>query len=138
MQLKKVVMCLSVALFSISAFCAEPSSDEMEDPCTVAGGGAMAGYLCVEQKMQVADKALNTSYQQAIKRITAEEEWANAELIEPFRAAQRAWLKFRDAECEFFGLSTGAAGGWSAVQIEECKLAMTEERTEYFNSVFHL
>lgn len=136
--MKKVVMCLSVALLSMPALCTESSSNEMEDPCTVAGGGAMAGYLCVEQKMQEADKALNASYQQAIKRITAEEEWANAELVAPFRAAQRAWLKFRDTECEFYGLSTGANGGWTGVQIEECKLAMTEERTKYFNSVFHL
>ncbi|WP_335720522.1 hypothetical protein [Vibrio scophthalmi] len=41
--MKKVVMCLSVALFSMPALCTESSSNEMEDPCTVAGGGQWPG-----------------------------------------------------------------------------------------------
>lgn len=130
----EMVFAFSFALFSASLV----ASDETEDPCHVQGGGAWAGSLCVAQKIQEADKALNASYQQAIKRIKVEQEWNNAELVEPFRAAQRAWLKFRDTECEFYGLSTGANGGWAGVQIEECKLRMIEDRTEYFNSVFHL
>ena len=67
--MKKIVLSLSLALFSLSAFAAE----QAEDPCTVQGGGVWAGYLCVEQAMKVADKALNTSYQAALSRIKVEE-----------------------------------------------------------------
>ncbi|MDF4820816.1 DUF1311 domain-containing protein, partial [Vibrio parahaemolyticus] len=44
-------------------------------------------------------------------------------------------LKYRDAECEFTGLSS-TPSPWQGVQIEECKLRMTLERVEYFNGVY--
>ncbi|MDC5818886.1 lysozyme inhibitor LprI family protein [Vibrio europaeus] len=116
------------------------ASVDVEDPCQVSGGGVMAGYQCVEQKMKSADQALNESYQKAIARISEEETalretWSQTELVEPFRQAQRAWLKYRDAECEFFGLSS-TPSPWQGVQVEECKLRMTLERVEYFNGVY--
>ncbi|MBF4248923.1 DUF1311 domain-containing protein [Vibrio anguillarum] len=116
------------------------ASDDVEDPCEVKGGGAMAGYQCVEKKMEFADKLLNESYQEAIVRISEEEAalreiWSQTELVEPFRKAQRAWLKYRDAECEFFGLSS-TPSPWQGVQIEECKLRMTLERVEYFKDIY--
>lgn len=116
------------------------ASDDVEDPCKVKGGGVMAGYQCVEKKMESADKELNESYKEAIARIGEEEKelretWSQTELVEPFRKAQRAWLKYRDAECEFTGLSS-TPSPWQGVQIEECKLRMTLERVEYFNGVY--
>lgn len=100
----------------------------------------MAGYQCVEKKMESADKELNESYKEAIARIGEEEKalrktWSQTELVEPFRKAQRAWLKYRDAECEFTGLSS-TPSPWQGVQVEECKLRMTLERVEYFNGVY--
>ena len=132
--MKKLLVIL--ALFSVPSF----ASDDIEDPCKVKGGGVMAGYQCVEQKMKSADKELNESYQEAISRISEEEAalreiWSQTELVEPFRKAQRAWLKYRDAECEFSGLSS-TPSPWQGVQIEECKLRMTLERVEYFKSVY--
>lgn len=66
----------------------------------------MAGHMCVTQKNKLADEQLNTEYKKAIKRTKGEEtalrqNWPNTELVSLFRSAQRAWLKFRDAECEF-------------------------------------
>ncbi|WP_172564214.1 lysozyme inhibitor LprI family protein [Vibrio navarrensis] len=132
--MKKLLVILALA--SVPSF----ASDDIEDPCNVKGGGVMAGYQCVEQKMESADKELNESYQEAIARISEEEAalreiWSQTELVEPFRKAQRAWLKYRDAECEFSGLSS-TPSPWQGVQIEECKLRMTLERVEYFKSVY--
>ncbi|HAV1390482.1 TPA: DUF1311 domain-containing protein [Vibrio parahaemolyticus] len=132
--MKKLLVIL--ALVSVPSF----ASVDIEDPCNVKGGGVMAGYQCVEQKMESADKELNESYQEAIARISEEEAalretWSQTELVEPFRKAQRAWLKYRDAECEFSGLSS-TPSPWQGVQIEECKLRMTLERVEYFKSVY--
>ncbi|MCS0045437.1 lysozyme inhibitor LprI family protein [Vibrio antiquarius] len=132
--MKKLLVIL--ALVSVPSF----ASDDIEDLCKVKGGGVMAGYQCVEQKMELADKELNESYQEAIARISEEEAalretWSETELVEPFRKAQRAWLKYRDAECEFSGLSS-TPSPWQGVQIEECRLRMTLERVEYFKSVY--
>lgn len=116
------------------------ASDSVEDPCNVQGGGVTAGYLCVEEKMKTADTELNKTYQEAIDRISEEEAflrsmWSKTELVAPFRRAQRAWLKYRDAKCEFSGLSS-TPSPWQGVQIEECKLRMTLERVEYFKGVY--
>lgn len=115
------------------------ATEETDDPCTAHGGGVMAGYLCVAQQSEIADAQLNAEYQKALKRTEEEERalreaWANTELVNLFRAAQRAWLTFRDAECQFIGISS-TPSPWQGVQVEECKLRMTIERIEYFKGV---
>ncbi|WP_139685568.1 lysozyme inhibitor LprI family protein [Vibrio tasmaniensis] len=133
MFLKKSLIVL--ALVTTSCFAVDD-----EDPCNVEGGGVTAGYLCIEEKMKVANIDLNKTYQEAIMRIVEEEAELQKlefqiDLEEPFRRAQQAWLKYRDAECEFIGKSS-TASPWGGVQIEECKLRMILERTEYFKDVY--
>ncbi|WP_337247455.1 MULTISPECIES: lysozyme inhibitor LprI family protein [unclassified Vibrio] len=116
------------------------ASDKIEHPCTVKGGGVTAGYLCAVNKMDIADKELNRTYLEALKRVKEEETalrktWEKTDLVKPFRAAQRAWLTFRDAQCRFSGLSS-TPSPWQAVQIEECKVRMTLERIAYFKAVY--
>lgn len=99
----------------------------------------MAGYACVAQQYKVADDQLNAEYKKAIQRTEDEQtalrkNWPNTELVSLLRSAQRAWLKFRDAECQFTGMSS-TPSPWQGVQIEECKLQMTIERTEYLKGV---
>lgn len=111
-----------------------------EDPCNVEGGGVTAGYLCVEEKMKVANIDLNKTYQEAIMRIAEEEAELQKiefqiDLEEPFRGAQQAWLKYRDADCEFIGQAY-TPSPWAGVQIEECKLRMILERIEYFKGTY--
>lgn len=101
------------------------------DPCEVEHGGVTAGYECVEQKIRIADKELNRSYKEALERISNEA----SDLEDVFRSAQRAWLKFKDAECEFIG-SSFTSSPWQGVQIEKCKLDMMKKRIIYFNEVF--
>lgn len=122
-------------LISAAAF----ATEENDDPCNAQGGGVTAGYMCVAQKNKLADEQLNAEYKKAIKRTEDEEtalrqNWPNTELVSLFRSSQRAWLKFRDAECEFIGISS-TPSPWQGVQVEECKLRMTIERTEYFRGV---
>ncbi|WP_135441690.1 lysozyme inhibitor LprI family protein [Vibrio tasmaniensis] len=133
MLLKKSLIVL--ALVTTSCFAVDD-----EDPCNVEGGGVTAGYLCVEEKMIVANIELNKTYQEAIMRIVEEEAELQKiefqiDLEEPFRRAQQAWLKYRDADCEFIGQAY-TPSPWAGVQIEECKLRMILERTEYFKDVY--
>ncbi|MEQ6331242.1 lysozyme inhibitor LprI family protein [Ectopseudomonas chengduensis] len=126
---------LALLLISSTTFAAE----ESDDPCTVQGGGVMAGYACVAQRYKVADDQLNAEYKKAIQRTEEEqtalrENWPNTELVSLLRSAQRAWLKFRDAECQFTGISS-TPSPWQGVQVEECKLRMTIERTEHLKGV---
>lgn len=131
--LKKSLIVL--ALVTTSCFAVDD-----EDPCNVEGGGVTAGYLCVEEKIKVAETDLNKTYQEAILRIVEEEAQLReiefqAELEKPFRRAQQTWLKYRDADCEFVGQAS-TPSPWAGVQIEECKLRMTLERIEYFKGIY--
>ncbi|WP_065679975.1 lysozyme inhibitor LprI family protein [Vibrio atlanticus] len=133
MLLKKSLIVL--ALVTTSCFAVDD-----EDPCNVEGGGVTAGYLCVEEKMKVANIDLNKTYQEAIMRIVEEEAELqkiefHIDLEEPFRRAQQAWLKYRDADCEFIGQAY-TPSVWAGVQIEECKLRMILERIEYFEGTY--
>lgn len=124
-----------LALVTTSSFAVDD-----EDPCNVEGGGVTAGYLCVEEKMKVANIDLNKTYQEAIMRIAEEEAELQKiefqiDLEEPFRRAQQAWLKYRDADCEFIGQAY-TPSPWAGVQIEECKLRMILERIEYFKGTY--
>ncbi|ODS10590.1 lysozyme inhibitor LprI family protein [Vibrio scophthalmi] len=98
--MKKLLVIL--ALVSVPSF----AFDDIEDPCKVKGGGVMAGYQCVEQKMKSVDKKLNERYLEAVARISEEEAalrviWSQAKLVEPFRKAQRAWLKTETLSASF-------------------------------------
>jgi uncharacterized protein YecT (DUF1311 family) len=133
MLLKKSLIVL--ALVTTSCFAVDD-----EDPCNVEGGGVTAGYLCVEEKKKVANIDLNKTYQEAIMRIVEEEAELqkiefHIDLEEPFRRAQQAWLKYRDADCEFIGQAY-TPSLWAGVQIEECKLRMILERIEYFEGTY--
>ena len=98
---------LALLLISTTIFAAE----EDADPCNAQGGGVTAGYACVAQQYKIADDQLNAEYKKAIQRTEEEqtalrENWPNTELVSLFRSAQQAWLKFRDAECQFTGISS--------------------------------
>lgn len=134
MHLKNVAHILFL-LASVSAF----ASDQDSDPCNDEGGGVTAGYLCIAQKNKIADEELNLEYQEALKRTQAEEaalrvNWPQTELVTLFRESQRAWLKFRDAECKFIGTSS-TPSPWQGVQVEECIFRMARDRIKYFKGV---
>lgn len=113
-----------------------------EDPCTVQGGGVTAGYLCAEQKLNVAEQELELAYQLALKRVKIEQSELREtfhmslyEIVKPFQQAQQSWRVYRDSQCEFVGTSS-TTSAWQSVQIESCKIKMTQERTQYLKQVF--
>lgn len=59
---------------------------------------------CSDAALTVADTALNVAYKSAVTRLSAKtgdpyEDDANAETLARLKAAQRAWIPFRDANC---------------------------------------
>lgn len=115
------------------------ADEEEGDPCHAQGGGVAAGYLCVAQKYRAADEKMTQEYRKALGRTQQEEaalrkNWPNTQLVVLLRTSQKAWSRFKDAECQFQGLSS-TPSPWQAVQVEECKWRMTVERTEYLKGV---
>ena len=99
------------------------TQDEREDPCPGERTQAELNQ-CASRAFQRADAELNKLYQQLMKDAGAGE---RAKL----RAAQLAWLKFRDAHCEYeaFG-NTG--GSIYPMVYGFCLAEVTKERAKQF------
>lgn len=89
---------------------------------------------CAGADFEKADAELNRVYKAAIAAIPemamGEQPFDKVSWEEALRASQRAWVVFRDAECEdhvekFWGGGTGGT-----VDIIGCKTEKTEQRTK--------
>lgn len=81
--------------------------------------GTTAGIVdCVNAGARTWDRRLNRAYRSLLER-------SDPGQREPLKAAQRLWIRYRDANCGFY-----AAGEGSLRQVEaaECVRAMTQQR----------
>ena len=77
-----------------------------------------------------ADKDLKDAYRN-LMTVMNKPAWREAK--KKLIAAQRAWIIFRDRECEF---SQELIGGSNHVNQSECIADMTEKRAEYIKSLY--
>ena len=80
--------------------------------------------------LEVADKDINDAYRKLIA-VLNQPSWGEAK--QKLIAAQRAWITFRDKECEF---SQELIGGANHVNQSECMAEMTKERAEYIDGLY--
>ncbi|TSD85424.1 DUF1311 domain-containing protein [Mycobacterium sp. KBS0706] len=79
---------------------------------------------CAGDAYKKADAALNAAYKQVMARLKDSEAAAKS-LV----AAQRAWIAYRDAECDF--MSSGVEGGSARPMIvAQCLEQETTRRTD--------
>jgi uncharacterized protein YecT (DUF1311 family) len=90
-------------------------SDDKNGDCD---GGTLQMVECLGEQRDAWDKELNKLYQAAPAD-------AHAEQRKALRQAQRAWLKFREANCNYYWLGEGSIAKISAAQ---CARDMTEKR----------
>jgi uncharacterized protein YecT (DUF1311 family) len=78
---------------------------------------------CAGDAYKKADAALNAAYKQVMARLNSE---ATAKSLV---AAQRAWIAYRDAECDF--ISSGVEGGSARPMIvAQCLEQLTSQRAD--------
>lgn len=86
---------------------------------------------CVGRDFKATDARLNALYAQIQQRLKGDP--ATAKLL---TAAQRAWVGFRDAECDF--AASGTAGGTINPMVTTlCRAGLTQKRIEDFNAYLH-
>lgn len=82
---------------------------------------------CAAAEHARADTLLNRNYQALLR-------FVEPGRVQPLRQAQRAWIRFRDAECEF--QASQAAGGSIRPMVHAlCLARLTEERAEEFGEL---
>lgn len=114
-----VVACGALALPARSA---PPAGGAYASCQTRAGGVEPALKVCAAAEIDRRDALLNVSYQRLFGRVDA--------LRRPkLRAAERAWLSFRDTECDF-RMSVEAGGSNAALLYSTCRLELTALRIE--------
>lgn len=107
------------------------------DPCESSSG--LGQQLCAQNKLDAADKNLNIAYKALRSKLPAVDGEKGSEsgthpqkkLIE----AQRAWIKFRDANCTFVGELNGGAPVWQEAAKSNCLVKMTETRIKELKSI---
>ena len=118
----RVILFLSALLFPQGVM-AEDCGQFLEGSTVWAG--------CNHYKIfEAADKELNDYYR---KLMTVMNQPAWRESKQKLIAAQRAWITFRDKECEF---SQELIGGAHHVNQNECLANMTKERAESFERLY--
>ena len=115
---------LSIALLVIPAIALADNHRPEDWP----EGSAMHTGRSAQVSLAAADKRLNEIYQKLLRSMPADEpdNFPKTALI----AAQRAWIKFRDAECALVGETEGGVRMWKLAFDTACQSQMTEERVE--------
>ncbi len=85
----KLILAIGLMALQPAAF-----SETKAEPDESCDGGTYQLVECLNAKTELWDKRLNAAYREALKDA---QPWQRDFL----RQAQRAWIRFRDAECEF-------------------------------------
>ncbi|WP_197478254.1 lysozyme inhibitor LprI family protein [Luteibacter rhizovicinus] len=119
----------SIVVMLVIASMAGSAAAQAED-CDEASS-QLSMNMCADQEFEAADKQLNATYRQVTGRLKGDQA-ATSLLIK----AQRAWLSFRDAQCEF-AASANAQGSISPMLIAQCRSAATHARTKELEALLH-
>ncbi|WP_424362322.1 lysozyme inhibitor LprI family protein [Methylocystis parvus] len=105
---------LVVCLVAAPAVAAEKDCSEMRTQIEI--------NECEHKKFKKADAALNAAYAKLAAKVSTE---GKAKLVE----AQRAWIKYRDTQCEFetFGTINGSI---HPLEVAQCEAELTMAQTK--------
>lgn len=111
-----------LAVFACATVVHAAGSKSAYDKCMDAAGGVdPAMRACDDQEFSARDAELNRVYKQLADRL---DPGRKAKL----RDAERAWVSFRDKECEF--IRSPEDGGTMAALVEMgCEIDLTKQRT---------
>lgn len=88
-----------------------------EQPTTVAI------VACTENRTKFWDARLNQAYKAVVKMFQDPD---MKDRLAPLQAAQREWIKYRDANC--FGYYGSEQGTIRQIEVANCLLQMTQDR----------
>lgn len=131
----KLMRALIPGLIAIFVLPAAVAATECTDrPECWPEGSAMNTGLAAKQALAEADKQLNETYQRIIKNLPADEtdNYPKKALI----AAQREWIKYRDAQCALVGEVSGGVRMWKSAFNTVCEADMTKARTQELIGLF--
>nr|WP_181375948.1 lysozyme inhibitor LprI family protein [Polaromonas sp. H8N]AWD72302.1 hypothetical protein pH8NP2_p028 [Polaromonas sp. H8N] len=119
--LKRLSAALAIAAASHAAGAHETGLSKQHAACMDKSGGTTMGMIeCITAETQRQDARLNKAYKAVMAELSPERK---KQLLE----AQRAWIKFRDANCAFYDDPDG--GTLARVNANACMMTATAERS---------
>lgn len=115
--MKRSLLMLTALLLSQPLY-----ADECDDASTQT-----ALNMCTAAQYEAADKKLNQTYQEALKRSSPQQ----AEML---KKAQKSWIAVRDNDCAFVGSGTEGSSGQPMV-LNQCLADKTSEREAWLASL---
>ncbi|OPY76990.1 MAG: hypothetical protein A4E64_01290 [Syntrophorhabdus sp. PtaU1.Bin058] len=128
----KIAFSLAVFIISYGAIVATVLADASKCCCST-----VEVTECLEKETKKADTKLNQVYRKLLSQRKDQDKeqnkvglpgGASAYSADALQKAQRAWIKFRDANCEFRH-SLSYPGTGASLDYGDCIVKMTEERT---------
>ena len=110
-------------LMAIAAIQAAPD-DPVEDACYEADQSQQAMNRCAGDAYQRADAALNAQWTKVLA-IYGDDAESRKLLLD----GQRAWLKYRDAQCQLAALDSRGGSIWLLIN-SGCLASLTRQRTK--------
>lgn len=126
-------MGLGLLTFAVGMAIAAPAWTQDEDIDCENAMAQQGMNACAGKDFEKADAELNEVWQNAI----AAAKEADAEMTadgrpgheETLRKAQRAWIEFRDAQCEYDGFEA-RGGSMEPMLVSGCLAELTRQRTK--------
>jgi uncharacterized protein YecT (DUF1311 family) len=118
---KVMVICFAVLWNGQLLAATENEFSKEYSDCLDKSGGVTGEMLaCSDAEIRRQDALLNANYKKLMSKLSRARQKA-------LLKAQRAWLKFREAHCDFVGSGEGTA---AVLGYSSCLLNMTAERAK--------
>lgn len=122
----RTLVCMTLALFSFGALAPLAASAQAPN-CSEASDQSTLNE-CANLAYAKSDAELNKRYKETRRRLNDQ-----PHIMKRLVAAQKAWITFRDAECEFSG--AGAQDGSAyPMLVSLCRDTLTQTRIKDFNT----
>jgi uncharacterized protein YecT (DUF1311 family) len=128
------------ALIFFSGFAEAAETDSLKDidatyqNCIASASATVASKQCGSDAYEAADAVLNKTYN-AIATRYAGTDPDNVEILSRLKTAQRAWLPFRDAQCELEAADS-LGGTNEGVILNSCLYQQTATRVKALHEQF--
>ncbi len=131
-MLKVFTLCLFLAGFVVPAL-----ADDQPD---CENGSQAELNMCAYNDFAKADKELNTLWPQ-VKKFAVDGDAAlegnDKGYVKALLASQRAWIAYRDGQCELYGFQS-RGGSMEPMLVSGCKAQMTEARIKELKSIIEV
>ena len=120
------VFYLLVAWFSLASAQGNPSKED----CTRTALTELEMERCAARSLEAADESLNRTYRSVISELSPAQSRG-------LRAAQRAWVTYRDLDCASVRTGYGTGTGATLAGLN-CLVRHTEDRTAQLRDLYGL